>query len=284
MTGEAVSTVKARVAVRSARQRRLALGTVLLHGFAVLMIVFLAAPIVALILMSFNGADYITFPPIGFSLKWYGRIFAMPGFVDALVLSVQLGALATALSLVLGVAAALGLARATFRGRQAVLAALMSPLVVPSIVTGLALLQFFVDRNLRSANWNLLVGHVIITLPYVIRTVLASLEVFDWSLVDTARVLGAGPVRAFWRVTLPIIRPGVLAGGIFAFLTSFDNYTISFFLADARNVPLPVTVFNYIQNIFDPTVAALSAVLIYASAVILIVTERLIGTSRLRGF
>ena len=247
-------------------------------------VVFLALPIVALIVMSFSAAEYITFPPIGFSLKWYGRILRMPGLVDSLVLSLWLAALATLVSLLLGVAAALGLARARFRGRGIVVAALMSPLVVPSIVTGLALLQFFVDRRLRSADWNLLVGHVVITLPYVTRTVLASLEVFDWSLVDTARVLGAGPWRAFWRVTFPIVRPGILAGGIFAFLTSFDNYTISFFLADARQVPLPVTVFNYINNIFDPGVAALSAVLIYASAIVLVVTERMIGASRLRGF
>lgn len=247
-------------------------------------VVFLALPIVALIVMSFSAAEYITFPPIGFSFKWYGRILNMPGLVDSLVLSLWLAALATLVSLVLGVAAALGLARARFRGRGVVIAALMSPLVVPSIVTGLALLQFFVDRRLRSADWNLLAGHVVITLPYVTRTVLASLEVFDWSLVDTARVLGAGPWRAFWRVTLPIVRPGILAGGIFAFLTSFDNYTISFFLADARQVPLPVTVFNYISNIFDPGVAALSAVLIYASAIVLVAAERMIGASRLRGF
>jgi putative spermidine/putrescine transport system permease protein len=247
-------------------------------------VVFLALPIVSLIVMSFSAAEYITFPPIGFSLKWYGRIFGMPGLVDSLVLSLWLAAVATLLSLVLGVAAALGLARARFRGRGVVIAALMSPLVVPSIVTGLALLQFFIDRRLRSADWNLLAGHVVITLPYVTRTVLASLEVFDWSLVDTARVLGAGPLRAFSRVTLPIVRPGILAGGIFAFLTSFDNYTISFFLADARQVPLPVTVFNYINNIFDPGVAALSAVLIYASAIVLVVAERMIGASRLRGF
>lgn len=283
MRTDAVTRPALRAGIRTGG-RWPSLGAVLLYAFVVAMVVFLAAPIVALVIMSFNGAEYITFPPIGFSLKWYGRILAMPGFVDALVLSLQLALLATALSLVLGIAAALGLARTSFRGRQALLSALMSPLVVPSIVTGLALLQFFVDRNMRSADWNLLVGHVIITLPYVVRTVLASLEVFDWSLVDTARVLGAGPARAFWRVTLPIIRPGVLAGGIFAFLTSFDNYTISFFLADARLVPLPVAVFNYIQNIFDPTVAALSAVLIYASAVILVVSERLVGASRLRGF
>lgn len=256
----------------------------LAYAFVAATVVFLALPIVSLIVMSFSAAEYVTFPPIGFSLKWYGRILQMPGFVDSLLLSLRLATLATVLSALLGVGAALALARTRFRGRNAVIAGLMSPLVVPSIVTGLALLQFFVDRGMRSADWNLLAGHVVITLPYVARTVMASLEVFDWSLVDTARVLGAGPLRAFWRVTLPIIRPGILAGCIFAFLTSFDNYTISFFLADARLVPLPVTVFNYISNIFDPGVAALSAALIYASAIVLIVAERLIGASRLRGF
>jgi putative spermidine/putrescine transport system permease protein len=260
------------------------MGVALACAFVAATVVFLALPIVSLIVMSFSAAEYVTFPPIGFSLKWYGRILQMPGLVDSLLLSLRLAALATTLSILLGLGAALALARTRFRGRNAVIAALMSPLVVPSIVTGLALLQFFVDRGMRSAGGNLLAGHVVITLPYVTRTVMASLEVFDWSLVDTARVLGAGPVRAFWRVTLPTILPGLLAGGIFAFLTSFDNYTISFFLADAQLVPLPVTVFNYINNIFDPGVAALSAALIYASAIILIAAERLIGASRLRGF
>jgi putative spermidine/putrescine transport system permease protein len=268
----------------AAARRAPALAAALAYAFVAATVVFLALPIVALIVMSFSAAEYVTFPPIGFSFKWYGRMLQMPGFVDSLLLSLRLAALATALSILLGVGAALALARARFRGRNVVIAGLMSPLVVPSIVTGLALLQFFVDRGMRSADWNLLAGHVVITLPYVARTVMASLEVFDWSLVDTARVLGAGPLRAFWRVTLPLIRPGILAGGIFAFLTSFDNYTISFFLADAALVPLPVTVFNYINNIFDPGVAALSASLIYASAIILIVAQRLIGASRLRGF
>lgn len=273
--------VKAQVA---ASWRHLPLGAVALYLATAAFVIFMAAPIAALVILSFTSSEFITFPPVGFSLKWYGHAIQLPGFVDSLVLSLQLAAQATALSLILGVSAALGLARTRFRGRQAVLASIMSPLVVPSIVTSLALLQFFYSRNLRSADWNLVVAHVLITLPYVVRTVLASLEVFDWSLVETARVLGAGPFRAFWRVTLPVVRPGVLAGGIFAFLTSFDNYTISMFLADSELVPLPVRVFNYILTALDPGIAALSALLIYGSVAVLIISNRLVGTTRMRGF
>lgn len=280
----AEATARPTLARSRASRPSLPLGQLALYGFVGLVVLFSAAPILALVMLSFTAGEYIAWPPVGFSLKWYGRILAMPGFVDSLWLSLGLAAQSTALSLVLGIAAALGLARSDLPGKQVLVSALMSPLVVPSIVTGLALLQFFYDRDLRSADWNLVVGHTIITLPYVVRTVLASLEVFDWSLVDTARVLGAGPLRAFWRVTLPIVRPGVLAGGIFAFLTSFDNYTISMFLADGELVPLPVRVFNYVQGNLDPAVAALSATLIYGSALILILSDRLVGAGRLRGF
>ncbi len=233
-------------------------------------------------MMSFTAREYLSFPPAGFSFKWYPRILAMPGFLDSLELSLELATLTMIVTVALGVTAALGLARSSFPGRGALIAGLMSPLVVPSIVTGVALLQFFFDRDLRSAYWNLLAGHVVITLPYVVRTVLASLEVFDWSLVDTAYVLGAGPLRAFWRVTLPIIGPGVVTGAIFAFLVSFDNYTVSMFLGDADQTALPVRVFGYIQNVFEPTVTALSAALVAASAALLILSDRLIGTGRLR--
>ncbi|MBI4504689.1 MAG: ABC transporter permease [Chloroflexi bacterium] len=262
----------------------MSLGMIALYAQVGAYVVFLAAPIVMVVLLSFTAGEFAIFPPEGLSLRWYGPALAMPGFIDSLVLSLQLAAQAATLSLLLGVSAALGLARTRFRGRQALLAGIMSPLVVPTIVSSLALLQFFVGANLREASWNLLVGHVIITLPYVVRTVLASFEVFDWSLVDTARVLGAGPVRAFWRVTLPVIRPGVLAGGIFSFLVSFDSFTISVFLVDSQSVTLPVRVFNYILTQLDPRIAALSALLIYGSIAVLVVSDRLIGTSRLRGF
>ena len=180
----------------------------------------------------------------------------------------------------LGLPAAIGIVRGRFPGRAAILGFLMSPLLIPSVVTGLALLQFVNMLQIDSAVAALLIGHVVLTFPYVVRTIVASLEVFDWSLVETARVL-VRLIRAFRRVILPSIKPGVLSGGVaFAFLTSFDNYTISIFLSDAEFRPIPVRLYNDIEEILDPSVVALCSALIFASVVILIITDRLVGIQR----
>jgi putative spermidine/putrescine transport system permease protein len=256
-------------------------GRVALYAANLAVIVFLFAPLAVIVLVSFSAGAYLTFPPRGFTWAWYGRMLGADGFLESLWLSARLGAAVAVLSLALGTTAALGLAGNGLRGRTLLTALVLSPLVVPSLVTRIAHLQFFRTWDVRSPFWMLLVGHVVITVPYVIRTVGASLDLFDWSLVDTARVLGAGPVRAFLRVTLPLIRPGIAAGGIFAFLVSFDNFTISMFLHAAEYTPLPIRLFQYMEAIMDPTVAAISAFLIFLSFCILIATERLVGIRRI---
>ncbi len=258
-------------------------GSAWLVGIATLLVMlFLATPIVVLIAVSFTAEQFAHFPPQGFSLKWYAALAHLPGLKEALVLSLELAALSTGICLLLAMPAAVALVRGGFRGKTLLMTLLLSPLLVPSVVTGLALLQFVNAIYLDSAFWALMIGHVVLVFPYVVRTIIASLEVFDWSLVETARVLGAKPMQAFRRVILPSIRPGMMSGAIFAFLTSFDNYTVSIFLSNASNRTVPVQLYNYIEEILDPSVIALCSALIFGSVAVLLLTERFVGLQRVK--
>src|SRR6266446_2105996 len=189
-------------------------------------------------------------------------------------------ALQPRLALILGTAASLALARYTFPGRQWLNTFFMSPLIFPPIITGIALLQFFSTLGIRATFFTLMVGHTLITIPYVVRTVTASLQGLRSNVEEAARLLGANPWQTFWYITLPLIKPGLLAGGIFAFITSFDNYTISMWLKSAEETPLPLRIFFYIERIMDPSVAAVSGAMILFSIVLVIVTEKAVGLSR----
>lgn len=262
---------------------RPSLGSFLVYLGALGAALFLLVPMLVLIAMSFTSARFAQFPPEGFSLEWYRRIPDMPGFTESLWFSIQLAAIVTILVVILGTLAAIGLTLGEFPGKQLIGVLLLSPLVVPSIVLGIALLQMATLVGSDQTFINLILGHVVITLPYMLRTTGASLEVMDRELIDSARVLGASSIQVFWRIILPLVRPGIASGAIFAFLVSFDNFTISLFLQDARHVPLPIRIFGYMEVVLDPTVMAISGFLIFASAIILVVATRLIGGNRLRG-
>lgn len=257
------------------------LGSIVLWGWVLLIGIFLLAPLVIVMAISFTDSNFIRFPPQGFSLKWYAAISTVPGVVDALILSLQLAALSTVISSTLGTLAALGLTMRRVPGKELVTSFLLSPLVFPSLVVGVALLQFYRATHYDNVFMGLLLAHVVITVPYATRTVIASLEVFDFNLVDAARTLGADGRRAFFEVILPLIRPGVVAGAVFGFIVSFDNYTVSMFLSDAKNLTLPIRLFHFVDRALDPTVAAMSSALILLAVVMLIVGERLIGIRRL---
>jgi putative spermidine/putrescine transport system permease protein len=251
-----------------------------LYGFCLLMLVFLAAPIVIVLIVSFSDAEFVYFPPPGFTLRWYANLLVVEGFVTSFLLSVRLALLVTVLTLTLGTAASLALTRYLFPGRQLLNTFLMSPLIFPPIVTGIALLQFFSPLGVSWAFFMLTVGHTIITIPYVVRNVTASLQSLQGNMEEAARVLGANPWRAFRYVTLPLIKPGLLAGGIFAFIISFDNFTVSMWLKSAEQTPLPLQIFYYVENVMDPSVAAVSGSMILLSVILIIITEKLVGLSR----
>ena len=184
----------------------------------------------------------------------------------------------------LGTLCAIALTRASFPGKTTLVTFMVSPLMMPGLVVGVALLQMLRELGLRDAYVSLLIGHVVITLPYVTRTVLASLSLFDFTLIDAARTLGYSPPRALLKVMVPVLAPAFLTSGLFAFLASMDNYPISIFLVDARNKTLPILMLQYLEENPDPTIAAISSGLILLTIVVLLLADRLVGLRRLADF
>ena len=246
--------------------------------------VFLLTPMVIVVAAAFNAGNYFTFPPQGFSLKLFANFFSRREFTQALWLSTELGIWTAVLSTVIGTLAAIPLVRGHFRGRDLLDAFVTSPLLLPQILTGVALLQYFTLLGLAQSWWGLLIGHVVVTTPYVVRTVSATLAHFDLALEEAAQSLGAHPVRAFLEITLGVIKPGVVAGAIFAFAISFDNFTLSLFLTSSRLTPLPIELFAYLKYSFDPTAAAVSAFAIGVALILILGIAWLMGLEEFTGF
>jgi putative spermidine/putrescine transport system permease protein len=204
--------------------------------------------------------------------------------MQALWLSTELAVWTALASTVIGTAAAIPLVRGRFRGRDLLNAFVTSPLLLPQILTGVALLQFYTLFKMQASYAALLIGHIVVTTPYVIRTVTATLTHFDLALEEAAQSLGAHPVRAFFEVTLGVIKPGVVAGAIFAFAISFDNFTLSLFLTSSKLTPLPIELFAYLKYSFDPTAAAVSAFAIGVALVLVLGIARFMGLEEFTGF
>jgi len=241
---------------------------------------FILAPLLVTLTISIEPSPFVTFPPRGFTLGWYMRVLADPEFRQSLEFSTLLALGATAGALAVGMPAAFALARHDFPGRSAATAALLSPLIFPVLITGVALLQMFARLNSNNTPQNMLIAHVLVTMPYVVRTVSGSLLLADTALEDAARTLGAGRWMVFRRITVPQIAPGLAAGALFAFMVSFDNFPISLWLADAQHNPIPILVFQRIANVFDPSIAAISTLMIVFSMGVVIAMERAIGLRR----
>ena len=253
-----------------------------LTSFALfLTIAFLLLPIVVVIPVSFTEAPIFAFPPEGFSLQWYWRIRNVDGLLSALGLSAQIAALSTAISLLLGTLCAIALVRGRLPGAEAVATFMVSPLMLPGLVLGIAMLQAMRELGLRDAWVSLLIAHVVITMPFIMRTVLASLSLFDFAMVDAARTLGCSYPLAIWRVLVPNILPGFVSGALFAFIASFDNYPVSMFLVDVRTKTLPIQLLNYLEISPDPTLAAVSTLLILLTIFVLFLCDRLVGLRRM---
>lgn len=244
-------------------------------------VAFLMLPLVVTVAVSFVSSPVYTLPPPEWSLRWYETLTRKSGLADAVWLSLNLALVSTALSLALGTAAAMAVARGRFRGREAVATFVVSPLMMPGLVVGVALLQFFRGIELRDAYWSLLLGHVVITLPFVMRTLLAAMAAFDFSLIDAARTLGMTAPKAMLRVLMPALAPAFLTAGLFAFLASMDNYPISIFLTDARNKTLPIKMLQYLEQQPDPSLAAISTGLILLALIALMLGSRAVGLDRM---
>jgi putative spermidine/putrescine transport system permease protein len=245
---------------------------------------FLLTPLVVTVAASFGSSAVFTLPPPDWSARWYQRLTSTRGLMESLGTSLQIAALSTAVSLVLGTLCAIALVRGTFRGRDAIATFLVSPLMLPGLVIGIAMLQGFKAMGLRAAWPSLLVAHVVITLPYVLRTVHGALSLFDFSMLDAARTLGCSYAKALWRVMVPVLAPAFLTSGMFAFLASMDNYPVSIFFTDAWTKTLPIQMLQLVEERPDPTIAAISTGLILLAIVALIIGDRLVGLRRLADF
>jgi len=227
--------------------------------------------------VSFSSATYLVFPPRGFSLRWYANFFSLRELTDALVLSTRLAAAVALASTTIGTMAAFALVRHRVFGRELLRTLFMSPMVMPGVVLGIGLLIYFSRIRLIHTFGSLFFAHLVVTLPYVIRTVSATLQGFPRELEEAAASLGGTPFTVFRTVTLPILKPGVMAGAIFAFIISFDELVISMFLTGPRLSTLPVEIYNYIEFTSDPTLAAISVVLILLTVAAVSLVERYVG-------
>jgi putative spermidine/putrescine transport system permease protein len=235
------------------------------------------------VIVSFNADAVQSFPPRAWSVHWYFNALHVPSFVSGFATSALVALGAAAIGGPAGVAAALALDRGRWPGKALVEAIFLAPLIVPGLVIGISLLVVFVAIDIRQTALRLLAGHVLIVLPYVIRTTLASLTRLDPAMAEAAETLGASKIMAFRRVVLPLILPGVQAGMLFGLILSFDDVSVSLFLVDAKTVTLPLAIMSYLQYSFDPSVAAISAMLIGLTIAVVAVLERRVGLKQVMG-
>jgi len=254
-----------------------------LSGFAALVYVLILAPIVVVVMLSFSADNFILFPPSGYSLRWFRQLAGNGPLLAALWLSVRIAAVVALLSLAVGVPAALALAKGRFAGQDALTGFFLAPLLLPTLITGLALLLFFSPLKLTATLPGLVLGHMTVTVPFVIRMMTTALANLPDDIEAAAATLGATPWRVVRRVTLPLATPGLIACACLSFLLSFDETVISLFIAGPRASTLPVEMVRYVEGRTDPLIAALSVVLIIATLAVVLVVERLVGVARAVG-
>lgn len=249
----------------------------LLNIYIGIVLVFLALPIAVVIPAAFSADASLSFPPKGFSLKWFANAWNTQGFWDALQVSLSVAILASLISLVIGTLGSFAIVRHRFPGRTLLELLFMTPLVFPAIVFAVALVTVLGSMGLLRNFWGLVFAHVVITVPYIVRTVGATLAEIDRSFEEAASTLGANRSKTFFRVTLPLLRPGLVAGAVFSAIMSFDEFTVSLFLVGPGVMTLPLEIYYYTEFQMDPTVAAISTMLIGFTAVSVVLIERFVG-------
>lgn len=244
-----------------------------------LILLFLILPVLVIIPLSFNGGTFLVYPLQGFSLRWYEEFFTASEWLRALKNSLIIAPAATVLAMTFGTLASIGLTRGEFRGKALLMGILISPMVVPVVIVAVASYLFFAPLGLGNSYISLILVHAVLGVPFVIITVTATLQGFNQNLVRAAASLGAPPLTAFFRVTLPLIAPGVISGALFAFATSFDEVVVTLFLAGPEQATIPRQMFSGIRENLSPTIAAAATLLIGFSVVMLLTLEWLRGRS-----
>lgn len=251
-----------------------------LRGFNLLALVFLLLPILVIIPLSFSDSTFLSYPIPGYSLRWYQNLIQSDDWMRAAKNSFIVAPMATLLATVLGTLAAVGLNKANFPFKGLLMAVLISPMVVPVVVVGVGMYFFFAKIGLADSYTGLIIAHAALGAPFVVTTVSATLQGFNHNLVRASLSLGAGPLRTFFRITLPVIAPGLISGALFAFATSFDEVVITLFLAGPTQSTLPRQMFTGIRENINPTIAALATILIVFSTCLLLVLEWLRGRNK----
>jgi len=253
------------------------LGWWALRAAAVGLLVFLLLPILVIVPLSFSSSSFLAYPMPGFSLRWYETLFSSSDWARAAKNSFIVAPLATVLATVLGTLTAVGLARVQFAGKGLLMSLLIAPMVVPIVVVGVACYLFFARIGLADTYTGLIIVHAALGAPFVVTTVLATLQGFNHNLVRASLSLGAGPLQTFFRVTLPVIAPGVISGALFAFATSFDEVVVTLFIAGPQQVTLPRQMFTGIRENINPTIAAVATLLTLFTTALMLVLEWLRG-------
>lgn len=253
------------------------LGRAPLYAFLVLGVAFAIVPIVIVVVDSFNSSSFGQWPPPGFSTRWYANLFHNGGFGKPAIKSLELATVATLGSLVVGTVAALGLTRYRFFGKRPLQGFIASPLIVPKVAIGFAAFILFLKLGWYGSFGSLVLAHILITLPFVVTMAVAGFARVDRTIEEAAMDLGAPPLTVLWRATLPQLRGALMAAAAFSFIVSFDELDASIFIVGQQANTLPVAMFIYMEKFQDPTLAALSAVLIGASLVVAALLALLIG-------
>ena len=247
----------------------------------VLLVIFLIAPMIIVLIISFSSAPFLAFPPPGFSLQWYRKLFGDPAWVASLTASIEIVVPTGILAMTLGTAAAFGVSRGDFPGKRVVMGLLMSPIVVPIIIIASAIFGVYQIWGLNGTLFGFILAHTVLTVPYVLSTVLASFQMVDEQYERAALTLGAPPWTVFWRVIFPLILPGVLSGLLFAMVISFDELVVSLFIGSPTFRPVTVKMWDDVLGDIDPTIAAIGTLLFLFSLLVLLIEAgfRRIGTS-----
>ncbi len=274
MVESAAPLQRAAISTRPSRRRwSLPWSRVILGLFSALVLLYLVAPVAIVIPMSFSAAKYLSFPPPGLSLQWYENFFTRADWTSATIQSIRVAFTVMVLATVLGVAASLALVRGSFPGKELINLIIVSPLVVPAIIVAIAIYGIYVRLYLVQTFVGLVLAHTVLAIPYVVINVSATLRGFDVRLEQAAQSLGANSWQTFRYVTLPIISPGIFAGAVFAFIASFDELLVALFIAGARGRTLPMRMFEGLRMEIDPTIAAVSSMLITFSVLVLASAE-----------
>jgi len=242
---------------------------ILLGLFCLLVAVWLIAPTIVVVPMSFNEKKSLAFPPSGFSWQWYQNFFTNPEWSSSLVSSLNVAVVTAVFATIIGTLAAFGLDRMKSRASGVLRALLITPMVVPGVVLAVGIYAVYLDAQLVGTLTGFVLAHTMLAVPFVIIAVSASLDVFDKRLETAATSLGAGRLTAFRTVTLPLILPGILSGLLFAFVTSFDEIIVALFITSPYLKTLPVQIFASITRDADPTVAAVGTLLFLATSLVI---------------